>query len=88
VLVQQIEVDSPTEFQPDPVDVARAAIHELSAALPSSATDDVRVIVENGWLRAEGTVSSPSVHADVVRELRQVRGARGFVDRIRVAGSA
>jgi len=87
VLVQQIEVDSPTEFQPDPVDVARAAIHELSAVLPSSATDDVRVIVENGWLRAEGTVSSPSVHADVVRELRQVRGARGFIDRIRVAGS-
>ena len=87
VLVPQIEVDSPTEFQPDPVDLARAVIHELSAAIPSGAMDDVRVIVENGWLRAEGSVQSASVHADVVRDLRAVRGARGFIDRIRVAGA-
>lgn len=88
VLVPQIEVGSPTEFQPDPVDLARAVIHELSAAIPSGAMDDIRVIVENGWLRAEGSVRSASLHADVVRELRQVRGARGFIDRIRVAGAA
>lgn len=86
VLVQQIEVDSPTEFHPDPVDLARAVLHEL-AALPSRATDDIRVIVENGWLRAEGSVLSASLHADVVRDLRRARGARGFIDRIRVAGS-
>ena len=87
VIVQQIEVDSPTQFQPDPVDLARAVLQELSAALPSRATDDIRVIVENGWLRAEGSVRSASLHADVVRDLRGVRGARGFIDRIRVAGA-
>ena len=87
VLVQQIEVDSPTQFQPDPVDLARAVLRELSAAVPSRATDDIRVIVENGWLRAEGSVQSASLHADVVRDLRRVRGARGFIDRVRVAGA-
>ena len=87
VLIQQIEVDSPTQFQPDPVDLARAVLRELSAALPSRATDDIRVIVENGWLRAEGSVQSASLHADVVRDLRRVRGARGFIDRVRVAGA-
>jgi nitroimidazol reductase NimA-like FMN-containing flavoprotein (pyridoxamine 5'-phosphate oxidase superfamily)/osmotically-inducible protein OsmY len=87
VLVPQIEVGSPTEFHPDPVDLARAVIHELSAAIPFGGRDDVRVIVENGWLRAEGTVPSASLHADLVRELRHVRGARGFIDRIRVAGA-
>jgi nitroimidazol reductase NimA-like FMN-containing flavoprotein (pyridoxamine 5'-phosphate oxidase superfamily)/osmotically-inducible protein OsmY len=86
VLVPQIEVDSPTEFQPDPVDLARAVMHELSEAVPSGAADDVRVTVENGWLRAEGSVPGASLHADVVRDLRRVRGARGFIDRIRVAG--
>lgn len=86
VLVQQIEVDSPTQVHPDPVDLARAVLKELSA-LPSRATDDIRVIVENGWLRAEGSVRSASLHADVVRDLRRVRGARGFVDRIHLSGS-
>jgi nitroimidazol reductase NimA-like FMN-containing flavoprotein (pyridoxamine 5'-phosphate oxidase superfamily)/osmotically-inducible protein OsmY len=87
VLVQQIEVDSPTQFQPDPVDLARAVIHELTAAPLLSISADVHVVVENGWLRAEGTVSSPSIHADVVRGLRQVRGAKGFIDQIRIEGS-
>ena len=86
VLVQQIEVDSPAQLQLDPVDLARAVIHEFSAA-PLSTSRDVHVVIENGWLRAEGTVSSPSVHAEVVRALRQVRGPRGFIDRLRVAGS-
>ena len=87
VLIQQIEVDSPTQFRPDPVDLARAVLRELSAALPSRAPDDIRVVVENGWLRAEGSVQSASLHANLVRDLRQVRGARGFVDRVRVAGA-
>jgi nitroimidazol reductase NimA-like FMN-containing flavoprotein (pyridoxamine 5'-phosphate oxidase superfamily) len=86
VLVQQIEVDSPTQFQPDPVDLARAAIQGLTAP-QLGGIPDIHVVVENGWLRAEGTVSSPSVHADVVRELRRVRGAKGFVDHIREEGT-
>ena len=87
VIVQQIEVDSPTQFQPDPVDLARAVIHELAAPTLRGTSENVHVVVDNGWLRVEGTVSSPSVRADVVRELRQVTGARGFIDHIRVEGS-
>jgi osmotically-inducible protein OsmY len=51
------------------------------------ALKQVHVVVENGWLRAEGTVASPSLHDDIVRGLRQVRGARGFIDRISVKPS-
>lgn len=87
VVVQQIEVDSPTQFQPDSIDVARAVVHELTAPSLLSISSNVHVVVENGWLRAEGTVSSPSAHSDAVRQLRQVRGARGFIDQIRVVGS-
>jgi len=83
VIVFQIEVDSPGEASPDPVDLALAVNETLSRAANIS-SDDVRVIIENGWLRTEGTVKSASEHADIVRELRRVRGARGLVDRIRV----
>ncbi|HEX9130204.1 MAG TPA: pyridoxamine 5'-phosphate oxidase family protein [Gemmatimonadaceae bacterium] len=86
VVVQQIDVDSPTQSQPDPVDLAREVIHELAAAPLIGISADVHVVVENGWLRAEGTVSSPSDHTDIVRELRRVRGAKGFIDGIRAEG--
>jgi nitroimidazol reductase NimA-like FMN-containing flavoprotein (pyridoxamine 5'-phosphate oxidase superfamily)/osmotically-inducible protein OsmY len=87
VLVQQIDIDSPTQPQPDPVDLARSVIHALSVA-PASDSSNVHVVVENGWLRAEGTVASPSLHDDIVRGLRQVTGAKGFLDHIRVQPSA
>ena len=84
VIVFQIEVDSPGEASPDPVDLALAVNETLARASANLASDDVRVIIENGWLRTEGTAKSSSQHADIVRELRRVRGARGLVDRIRV----
>jgi BON domain-containing protein len=84
VIVFQIEVDSPGEASPDPVDLALAVNETLTRASSGVASDDLRVIIENGWLRTEGTVKSSSQHADILRELRRVRGARGLVDRIRV----
>jgi nitroimidazol reductase NimA-like FMN-containing flavoprotein (pyridoxamine 5'-phosphate oxidase superfamily)/osmotically-inducible protein OsmY len=87
VLVQQIDVDSATQSQPDPVDIARSAIRVLDAAAVDAASN-VHVVVENGWLRGEGTVASSSLHADIVRGLRQIRGAKGFIDRITVQRSA
>jgi hypothetical protein len=85
VLLQQIDVDSATQPQPDPVDLARSVIHAL--AVPVSISSNVHVVVENGWLRAEGTVASPSLHDDIARGLRQIRGTRGFIDHISVKPS-
>lgn len=87
VLVQQIDVESPTEAQPDPFDLARSAIRALDV-VSTDTSSNVHVVVENGWVRAEGTVPTSSLHADVVRELRQIRGAKGFIDRISVKRSS
>jgi nitroimidazol reductase NimA-like FMN-containing flavoprotein (pyridoxamine 5'-phosphate oxidase superfamily) len=84
VIVLQTEVDSPDEAAPDPVDLARAVNQVLASNGARSDADDVRVVIENGWVRAEGTVSSAKRHADLARDLRTIRGARGFLDRIRV----
>ena len=82
VVVQQIDIESATQSQPDPVELARSVIQALS--LPSLVSSNVRVVVENGWVRAEGNVATASLHDDIVRELRRVRGAKGFIDHISV----
>ena len=87
VVLQQMDVDSSTQPQPDPVDIARSAIRVLYAAAVD-ASANVHVVVENGWVRAEGTVPSSSLRDDIVRGLRQIRGAKGFVDRISVKRSS
>jgi nitroimidazol reductase NimA-like FMN-containing flavoprotein (pyridoxamine 5'-phosphate oxidase superfamily)/osmotically-inducible protein OsmY len=84
VVVVQIEVDAPDPSAPDPVDLAHVVNQALSRLPSWAAADDVRVIIEHGWLRAEGKVGSASAHADILRELRSVRGARGLIDRISV----
>jgi nitroimidazol reductase NimA-like FMN-containing flavoprotein (pyridoxamine 5'-phosphate oxidase superfamily)/osmotically-inducible protein OsmY len=85
LIVFQIEVDSPDEAAPDAVDLARSLSQTLKGRGMLTGADDVRVIVENGWIRAEGTVASAKRHEDLVRELRTIRGSRGFLDRVRVA---
>lgn len=82
VMVMQVEVDALDEGATDPVDLARAVNQVL--AKTGNVGDSVRVVIENGWIRAEGTVESAERHADIARDLRTLRGARGFLDRIRV----
>jgi nitroimidazol reductase NimA-like FMN-containing flavoprotein (pyridoxamine 5'-phosphate oxidase superfamily) len=82
VMVMQLEVDAPDEGATDPVDLARAVNQTLTKGAKTG--DDVRVVIENGWIRAEGTVESTERHANIARDLRTIRGARGFLDRIRV----
>ncbi|MGI8401146.1 MAG: pyridoxamine 5'-phosphate oxidase family protein [Gemmatimonadaceae bacterium] len=83
-VVQQIETDTPTGMHPTPADIARQAIRELDANPGSSASNDVKVVVEHDWLRAEGTAPTQEARAEVIRRLRNVRGTRGVVDRIHV----
>ena len=77
VLVNQIEIDAAGQSHADPVDVARSVVRELTGL---SGGDNLKVVVENGWIRAEGNASADE-HADVMRRLRGVTGARGLVDR-------
>ncbi|MGI9076046.1 MAG: hypothetical protein ACR2G6_01810, partial [Gemmatimonadaceae bacterium] len=79
VLVNQIEVDSGDQSRPDPLDLARSVLKELAGFADR---DGLRVVIENGWMRAEGT-ASPDDHVDFLRRLRGVSGARGLVDRTR-----
>jgi len=78
VLVNQIEIDAAGQSHSDPVDVARSVVRELTGL---SGGDNLKVVVENGWIRAEGNASADE-HADVMRRLRGVTGARGLVDRM------
>jgi uncharacterized protein len=82
VMVMQVDVDSPDEGATDSVDLARAVNQALGQHFVPG--DNVRVVIENGWVRAEGTVASAERHADLARDLRTLRGARGFLDQIRV----
>lgn len=78
VVVNDVEIDSVEESHADPIDVARSAVRELAGF---SERGNLKVVIENGWLRAEGN-ASPDDHTDVLRRLRGVTGARGLVDRI------
>lgn len=82
-VVQQLETQFPAEQHPVPAELARNAIRELKTSL-GAASENVKLVVEHGWLRLEGTVATQEEKADVIRRLRTVKGARGIIDRIHV----
>lgn len=86
-VVQQLETGSPTERHPAPIDLARDAIRELNVGTPG-ASKDVKVIVEHDWLRAEGMTSTEDAKTDAIRRLKNVKGARGVIDRIHVESNS
>lgn len=84
-VVQQLDTAFPAHDQPEPVDIARAAVSALETLDPRD-RNDVRVVVENDWLRAQGTVKNGVQHDEALRCLRTVKGTRGVIDRIHIAG--
>jgi nitroimidazol reductase NimA-like FMN-containing flavoprotein (pyridoxamine 5'-phosphate oxidase superfamily)/osmotically-inducible protein OsmY len=80
VVLNEIEVGFTREFHTEPVELGNAALGSLKNL--DCKNCDVRVVIETGWLRVEGTVPDEASHQTVIRQLRQVRGARGLVDRI------
>lgn len=82
VVLNEIEVGFTRDFHTEPLDLANAVLSVLDAA--DGTSEDVHVVIETGWLRAEGVVAGEEEHQKLIRTLRQVRGARGLVDRIRV----
>jgi hypothetical protein len=82
-VVQQLETQFPAEQHPALAELARNAIRELKAS-PGAASENVKLVVEHGWLRLEGTVATQEEKADAIRRLRTVKGARGIIDHTQV----
>lgn len=86
VIVQQLETDWPEHVQPTPAEVGQSALHALRSE-PSLALAPLTVVVENGWLRVEGTVANITQREAAMRALRDLHGASGVLDRIQIASS-
>ena len=84
VVINQIEVGFTRAFHSDPMDLASTALRTLQTQ--GSSKCDVHVVIETGWLRVEGSVPDETAHHCIIRKLRQIRGARGLVDRVHIAG--
>jgi Predicted periplasmic or secreted lipoprotein len=83
-LVQQLETKCAPGVGHGPAEIALNAIRALrSAPLPEDS--NVTAVVDHGWLRLEGTVSSAKAREEIHRRLENIVGARGFVDRIVIA---
>jgi len=86
-LVQELETEFPSRQESFPADLARTAHDQLLLA-PSLVGLGIKVVVEHGWLRLEGVIASDGVREDTLRRIRQVNGARGIIDRLRVDHTA
>lgn len=86
-VVQQLDTAFPAHDQTEPADIARTAVTALEA-LDQRARSNIRVVVENDWLRAEGTVESNAQREEAMRCLRTVKGTRGVIDRMNIAGGS
>lgn len=86
-VVQGIETTLPVKQELMPSELARHALRELRAET-NNYGDSLKVVVEHGWLRLEGTTQSYRHRDDVLRRLRSINGARGVIDRSHVAGPA
>ena len=83
-IVQEIETTLPVKQDPLPTELARDAINELRGDT-DLLSDGLKVVVEHGWLRLEGTTKSYRHRDDALRRMRAIKGARGVIDRSHVA---
>jgi osmotically-inducible protein OsmY len=82
-VANEIEVRPSDVHVRDDEDIAAAAVHALQwdAKVPDK---DVQISVEDGWIKAEGTVEHRFQKAAVDRVLRHLHGARRVTNDIRV----
>jgi nitroimidazol reductase NimA-like FMN-containing flavoprotein (pyridoxamine 5'-phosphate oxidase superfamily) len=86
-VVQELETVFPSQPQPTPAEIAREAIRQLRVS-PRVADPGIKVVAEHGWLRLEGVANSRRTRDDAVRRLRNIKGSRGVIDKLRVMGAA
>jgi nitroimidazol reductase NimA-like FMN-containing flavoprotein (pyridoxamine 5'-phosphate oxidase superfamily) len=82
-VVQQIETRFPSKEQATPAEVAHEAVRQLQLS-PRVTDRGIKIVVEHGWLRLEGIANSRETREEVVRRLRNVRGSRGVIDKLRL----
>lgn len=83
-VANEVEVRPTDAHVRDDEDIASAAVHALQwdARVPA---EQVQVIVEQGWIKVEGTVEQQFQKAAVDRAIRHLSGARGLTNAILVA---
>jgi osmotically-inducible protein OsmY len=82
-VVQQLETVFPSQQQLTPAEIAREALLELGRS-PRLDDPGIKVVVEHGWLRLEGSANSRRTREDAVSRLRSVKGSRGVIDKLHV----
>jgi osmotically-inducible protein OsmY len=86
-VANEIEV-RPTEMHVrDDEELAAAAVHALEwdARVPDA---NLQVVVENGWIRIEGTVEHPIQKEAADRAVRHLAGVRGILNEVSVESVA
>lgn len=85
-IANEIEVRPTDEHVRDDEDIAAAAVHGLQwdTQVPDQA---VRICVEDGWIKAEGTVEHQFQKNAVDRVLRHLRGACGVTNEVEVVAA-
>lgn len=83
-LVQQLEAGGLRSAELGPREIAASAIRALNSS-PLPAGSNVTIVVDHGWLRIEGSISSPKARDEIRRRVENIPGTRGFVDRMIVA---
>jgi len=82
-IVQQLETAFPATRHATATDLARDSVRVLQPR-PMGMSRNVKVVVENEWLRAEGAAATRETKDEVLRSLAAVKGARGIIDRIQI----
>lgn len=81
-IVQQLDTLWPAKAHRTPVELARTAVAALRSETPSA--KGITLVIDNDWVRAEGTLASPADAQDVIRALDSVPGSRGVINRLAI----
>jgi osmotically-inducible protein OsmY len=85
-LANDLEVRlSAADQRPDP-EIARDAVAALRARLPFSA-NQIRVVVDKGWVTLEGQVEWNYQREEAERAVRRLKGVRGVINTIQLKPS-
>ena len=85
-IANDIEVRLPNiDERPDP-EIAREAVEALKAALPFTA-QNIKVLVNKGWITLEGEVEWHYQSDEAERVVRHLRGVKGITNLIKVKPS-
>jgi osmotically-inducible protein OsmY len=82
-VAEEVEVRVPSSAKRDDADIARAALDALkwSVNVPN---DQLRLVVENGWIKLDGEVDWRYQAEAAAKTVRYLTGVRGVTNNVRV----